>query len=99
MVCSSIIVLLLNGDSKQLQEVKLTHIYAENSRSIGLADMAYAIRTGRAHRITGQQAYHVLDVMHGFLDSSRSGKHYDVASTFTRPAALPEGLKDGELDE
>jgi predicted dehydrogenase len=92
-------VLLLNGDSKQLQEVPLTHSYAENSRSIGLADLAYAVRTGRPHRITGQQGYHVLDVMHGFLDSSRTGRHYDVGSTFARPAALPAGLADGELDE
>jgi predicted dehydrogenase len=89
---------LLKAGSREWTEVPLTHIYVENSRSIGVADMAYAIRSGRAHRITGQQAYHVLDVMHGFLDSSNKGKHYAVPSTFDRPAALPVGLAEGQLD-
>ena len=31
------------------QDVPLTHEYTENSRSVGVADMAYALRSGRAH--------------------------------------------------
>jgi len=30
----------------------LTHGYAENSRGIGVADMAYALRSGRKQRVT-----------------------------------------------
>ena len=79
--------------------VPLTHDYTQNFRAIGLADMATAIRTGRPHRVTGRQAYHVLDVMHGFLDASAAGRHYQVPSTFDRPAALVAGLPHGTLDE
>ena len=89
---------LFKAGAKEWTEVPPTHGYLENSRSVGLADMATAIRTGRPHRVTGEQAYHVLDVMHGFLDSSKKGRHYNVPTTFTRPAPLPTGLKDGTLD-
>jgi len=80
-------------------EVPLTHGYSENSRGIGLADMAYALLSGRQHRANGDMAYHVLDVMHGFLDASESGKHYVVPSTCIRPAPLPMGLPPNVLDE
>jgi predicted dehydrogenase len=81
------------------QDVPLTHGYAENSRGIGVADMAYALRSGRPHRASGEMAYHVLDTMHGFLDASRQGRHVELASTCSRPAPLPQGLKPGTLDE
>ena len=77
----------------------LTHGYAENSRGIGVADMAYALRSGRAHRANGDLAYHVLDVMHAFLDSSTAGRHIAVESTCERPAPLPTGLRMGTLDK
>ncbi len=90
---------LLRSGHDQWQEVDLTHGYADDSRSIGLADMAYAIRSGRPHRTTGEQAYHVLDVMHGFLYAAREGQYYQAISSFDRPTPLPEGLSDGELDK
>ncbi|MFQ3548199.1 MAG: Gfo/Idh/MocA family oxidoreductase [Armatimonadota bacterium] len=81
------------------KEVPLSHIYAENSRGIGVADMAYAIRSGRAHRANGDMAYHVLDVMHAFHDASKEDKHIELESTCTKPAPLPLGLRKGILDE
>jgi len=80
------------------QEVKLTHGYAENSRGIGPADMACAIRSGRAHRASGELAYHVLDLMHAFHDASDSGRYVEPESTTERPAPLPVGLEHGKLD-
>lgn len=80
-------------------EVPLTHGYAENSRGIGVADMAYALRSGRQHRASGELAYHVLDVMHAFHDASDQGKHIQLQSTCSRPAPLPLGLQHGQLDE
>jgi predicted dehydrogenase len=79
-------------------EVPVERPYAENSRCIGVADMANAIRGDRPHRANGRMAYHVLDVMHGFLDASDQGRHIAVESTCDRPAPLPEGLAEGELD-
>lgn len=85
------------GD-KAWQEVPLTHAYAANSRGIGVADMAYALRSGRPHRASGDLAYHVLDIMHAFHDASASGKHVELKSTCAQPAPLPVGLKEGTLD-
>ncbi len=78
--------------------VPLSHGYAENSRGIGVADMAYALRSGRDHRANGMLTYHVLVVMHATLDSPREGRHITVESTCERPAALPVGLRHGQLD-
>ncbi len=69
------------------------------SRMVGVADMAYAIRSGRAHRASGEQAYTVLDAMQGFLDSSRTGQAYTLSAPYERPDAMPAGLPFGTLDE
>jgi len=62
-------------------EFPLLENFRENSRGLGLADMADAIAEGRPHRASGEMAYHVLDVMHGFHDASASGAYYDVKSS------------------
>ena len=77
------------------RDVELSHGYSANSRGIGVADMAYALRSGRPHRASGALAYHVLDLMHAFHDASREGRHVELASTCERPAALPAGWPDG----
>jgi len=86
------------GD-KEWKEVPLTHGYTMQARSIGVADMAYALRSGRPHRASGGMACHVLDIMHAFHDASREGKHIELSSTCLRPAPLPLNLKEGALDE
>ena len=80
-------------------EMPLSHGYADNSRGIGVADMACALRSGRPHRASGELAYHVLDVMHAFHDAARDGKQVNLESTCERPAALPMGLRHGTLDD
>ncbi len=81
------------------KEMPLSHEYHENTRSIGVADMAHALRSGRKHRASGELTYHVLDLMHAFHDASDQGRHVEVQSTCERPAALPLGLPTGELDD
>jgi predicted dehydrogenase len=68
-------------------------------RSVGLADMAFAIRKGRAPRASGEQAMAVLDLMLGFLDSSDQGKAYEPAVKYIRPPPLPAGIPFGEFDQ
>jgi hypothetical protein len=62
--------------------------------------MAYAIRGGRAHRASGELAYHVLDVMAAFDEASQGEKHVHIASAAAtaQPAPLPAGLPVGVLD-
>ena len=83
------------GDWK---EVPLAHGYTENTRSIGVADMACALLSGRKQRASGELTYHVLDLMHAFHDASDSGSHVELESSCAQPAALPLGLLPGELD-
>jgi predicted dehydrogenase len=92
-------VLVRRAGASDWSEVPLTHGYAKNSRGIGVADMAYALRSGRPQRANGDMAYHVLDIMHAFHDASREGRHVELSSTCTRPAPLPLGLREGTLDE
>jgi len=92
-------VLVRRAGASEWSEVPLTHGYTKNSRGIGVADMAYALRSGRPHRASGDLAYHVLDIMHAFHQASREGKHVELTSTCSRPAPLPLGLVEGTLDE
>lgn len=80
------------------REVTLTHNHSENSRGLGVADLAYALRTGRPQRASGAMAFHVLDAMHAILEASASGRHIELTSTCDRPAALPQGLAEYQLD-
>jgi predicted dehydrogenase len=84
--------------AKEISEIPPSHS-VEVGRGIGVADMAYALRSGRAHRVSGDLAYHVLDLMHSFHDASSNGRHVEVASTVARPAPLPMGLIPGRLDD
>lgn len=89
---------LFRPGQKGWSEMPLSHGYAENSRGIGVADMANALKSGRAHRASGELAFHVLDIMHAFHDSANAGKHVALESTCARPAPLPLGLRHGTLD-
>jgi len=80
---------LRRTDDDAWQEIPVTRPYSMQSRGIGLADMATAIRTGGAQRASGELAYHVLDLMHAIHEASESGRHVDVASTCDRPAPMP----------
>ncbi len=79
------------GKGKEWTEVPLTHGFEENSRGIGVADMACAIAAGRINRPNGNLAYHVLDIMHAFHDSSDTGRQVSIASTCAKPKPLPAG--------
>jgi predicted dehydrogenase len=76
------------GDS-EWKEMPLLYGNTGNSRGIGVADMAEAIRQSRQHRANGEMAYHVLDIMHAFQEASDQGQHVALSSTCERPEPLP----------
>ena len=84
--------------ASEWSEIPLTHIYDKNSRSLGVADMVAALQLGRPHRANGEMAYHVLDVMHSIHDAASTGQRVEMASTCSRPAPLPLGLRYGQVD-
>ena len=59
-------------------------------RGAGVAEMAYAIRQGRPHRMSKEMAYHAMEVLHGFDVSAETGSVYTLESTFSMPP-LKEG--------
>lgn len=68
-------------------------------RGIGAADMAHALVSGRAHRASGDLAYHVLDLMHALDDASQKGAHIRIETALKQPPLLPLGLPPGVLDD
>lgn len=86
-------VLLRPKDSTEWIEVPHTHPYSEQYRILGLADMILAIQEERPHRASGELAYHVLDAMLAFNESSESGSHQILESACVQPEPMPvEGL-------
>ena len=84
---------------KEWKDMPLTHGYDKAARGLGVADMAAAIRSGRSHRADGEMAFHVLDIMQALHESSDTGRHVTLNSTCEKPAALPTGLKQWDIDD
>lgn len=63
--------------------------HADNSRGIGLIDMALAIAEGRPARASGAMALHALDVMQQMMTSAAEQRFGVPSTTFDRPAPLP----------
>lgn len=85
-------------DGGQWQSFGFSHPYKDNSRSIGAADMAHAVRSGRPHRCNGELALHVLEVMLAFEKASQDGRTLAITNRCTQPAPLPLGMLPGVLD-
>jgi predicted dehydrogenase len=73
---------------EEWSSIPLLGEYSEDSRGLGITDMAEAIVEGRPHRANGEVAYHILDIMHGIHDASASGAYYTLQSACTRPEPL-----------
>lgn len=71
------------------KEVPLTHPYSDNSRGLGVLDMVQAIEEGRPNRASGDLAFHVLDAMHAFEESSNAGRVVELIGLTERDAAMP----------
>ena len=87
-----------NGETKETVEYPLEFDYAENSRALGLADIAKSIETGRAPRTSYKQTFHVLEVMEAFAKSSAEGRTVEIESGFKREAPMIKNNTHGILD-
>ena len=76
-----------NGD---WTEVALSHPYSENTRGLGIAELAHSFQTRERPRTDGEIGYHVLEVMHGFLAAAARRQTVSIDSTFQRPAPMSE---------
>jgi predicted dehydrogenase len=80
-------------------DVEMLPATLPQQRGIGLADMMWASRTGRAHRASGDLALHVLEIMDGALTSSTDGRRVALTTTCERAAPLPLDLAPGTFDD
>ena len=81
-----------SSDLKEWREVPLRYEYTGNSRGIGVADMAFALRNGRNPRADIDLTFHVLDIMHAFHNASNEGVVYKLDSTCVKPTPMMVGL-------
>lgn len=72
-------------------KMPLTHLFGEDLRGVGLADMAHAIDSGRKHRANGDLACHIVDILESMWESAKTGKAIELITTCERPEALPNG--------
>jgi predicted dehydrogenase len=87
-----------NGDEKW-DEIELLPAHLPQQRGIGLADMMWAQRSGRAHRTSSALALHVLELMTGALEAAGSGRRVDLRTTCERAEPLPVGLAPNTFDD
>lgn len=69
--------------------------YNYNARGLGLLDLAYAVREGRAPRASAELAYHVFEVMDAIARSNETGRAEQIKSRVDRPEPLPEQFPAG----
>jgi predicted dehydrogenase len=92
-------VLLRKPDGEEWVEVECRHAFNQDSRGVGVADLAAAIRSGRPHRASAEMGAHVVDIVSAIHESSEQGRRVDLVTTCERPAPLPAGRPNWTIDE
>lgn len=67
------------------------HGFPHDSRGVGIAEMAWAIRLGRKPRTEARLGLHCLEVLTGLKESSEKRGYCHLQTACERPAALPAG--------
>ena len=90
---------LLRPETGEVVEMPLIFDYKENSRALGLADMAKSLETGRPFRASYQQTRHVLEIMTAFEKSSNNGgAYYELETHYDRFQPMVNCPRHGVLD-
>jgi predicted dehydrogenase len=76
--------------AQEWQTRDLVGAYPENSRGLGVAEMADAIVENRPNRASGDLALHVLEIMHAVHEASDTSRHVELTTSCERPNPLPD---------
>lgn len=68
-----------------------SHAFSDESRGLGVADMAWSLRMGRKNRASKEMAYHALEVLNGIVKSSETKSNQVLKSTFEKMPPIPRG--------
>ncbi len=89
---------LLRAEQGEFMEMPLLFDYKENSRGLGLADMAKALRDGREYRTNYDQLLHVLEILTAFDKSSEKKAYHPLTTTYDRAMPMKNNPIKGILD-
>lgn len=78
-------VYIFKKGASQWEEVPVTQNYSQDSRGLGVADMAYSLRTGRKHRANSDLTFHVLDIMQSIIESYENNASCSISSSCDCP--------------
>lgn len=85
---------LRRAGQDSFETIEIVRPYADNSRGLGIADLARASRSGlRDQRASGALALHVLEAMHGIHIASDTGRHYLMQSTLDTPEPVDASFR------
>jgi predicted dehydrogenase len=83
------VVRLCRRPHAQWEELAPTHGFGDsNYRSLGVAELAESIQSGRPHRTSEALAFHVLEVMEAIVENTSSDRPVQIRSTCERPRPL-----------
>ena len=91
-------VYLLRPESEGLKEIPLLFDYQQNSRGLGLAEMAVALKSGRVPRANMEQTFHVLDVLTAFQRSSDKKSYEVIHSPYSKTPIMEKAKVLGILE-
>ena len=80
-------------------EFPISHPYAENSRGIGAADLAWAIRTNRNPRLSFEMGYHALEIINGLSECEKDGQMKLFKTEVERPEPISSEYYGGGSEE
>jgi predicted dehydrogenase len=89
---------LFRAEAQDWTALPLRQGYSSHMRGLGVADMAQAVRSGNNHRCSGTIAFHVLDIMHAFLDSSHKKSEQPLSSRCERPTPAVDLFSSRQME-
>lgn len=89
---------LLRPEDGTFKEMPLLFDYKENSRALGLADMAKAMQTGREIRADYKQTRHVLEILTSFAKSSEEHAMVELETHYDRHPIMQHNPVRGILE-
>lgn len=61
-------------------------------RGVGVADLCWAIKNGRPQRLSNEMGLHTIELIHGIIEGSASGRYYEMTTHPKRMMPLRPGF-------
>ena len=63
-------------------------VWERSRRGVGVMDMAWALNNGRPQRLSNEMGLHTIEVIHGVVEGTKTGKYYEMTTPLKRMPAL-----------